>query len=56
MYATLAEGRNEQELLSLDRALAPDEESAEALLGRANMEAMKSLQATIQTVQSPRGH
>lgn len=54
VYATLADGRNEHQLLELDRLLAPDAESADALLQRANMEAMKALQGTVSGLQPPR--
>lgn len=53
-YAILAEGRNEQELIQLDLALAPSAEDADAITAKANMEAMKQLQAAVGGLAPPR--
>lgn len=45
VYATLAEGRDEKQLMELDMALAPTAEDAQTLIDKANMEAMKVLQS-----------
>ena len=44
-YAFLAKGRDEKQLLELDAALDPSPVSAEVARERANMEAMRQLQA-----------
>lgn len=46
-YALLADGRSEQSLAELDMALAPTPEAKEELVDRANMEAMKRLEAAM---------
>ena len=44
VYAHLAEGRDAQQMLELDRALAPTPEAAQETIDKANMEAMQRLQ------------
>jgi hypothetical protein len=46
-YAFLADGRDATSLQELDMALAPTPEAKEELLDRANMEAMKQLEASL---------
>jgi hypothetical protein len=47
VYAFLADGRDEKQLRELDMALAPTPEDAQSLVDKANMEAMKQLQASM---------
>lgn len=54
VYALLADGRDEKQLRELDMALAPSEESAQALVDKANMEAMKQLQSQMGGLAPPR--
>lgn len=54
IYAILADGRNEQELLQLDLALAPDDDAADAMTQKANMAAMQSLQSVVGGLAPPK--
>lgn len=54
VYALLADGRDDKQLRELDMALAPTQESAQALVDQANMEAMKQLQAQMGGLAPPR--
>jgi hypothetical protein len=45
VYAYLADGRDEKQLIELDAALAPTPEIAQEAIDRQNMEAMKELQS-----------
>lgn len=53
-YAFLADGRDEQQMMQLDMALAPSDEARQEAVDRANMEAMKALQAQIGSMAPPR--
>ena len=55
IYAFLADGRSEHQLRELDMALAPTVDDAQALVDKANMEAMKQLQAQMGGLAPPRG-
>lgn len=46
-YAFLARGRNEQQLLELDNALAANEEAKEENVDRANARAMEQLMGSM---------
>jgi hypothetical protein len=48
-YAYLAKGRNEQEMMQLDMALAPTPQKAQETQDAANMRAMKQLEAMMPT-------
>lgn len=54
VYAYLADGRDEKQLMELDMMLAPTQEDASAIQDRANMEAMKQLQAQMGGLAPPR--
>ena len=54
VYAFLADGRDEKQLMELDMALAPTAEAAQAYVDKANMEAMKALQASMGGMAPPR--
>jgi hypothetical protein len=47
VYAFLADGRDERQLRELDMALAPTPEDKQAHVDKANMDAMKQLQASL---------
>ncbi len=53
VYAYLADGRDKQQMMELDLALAPSEEEAQKTIDQANMEAMQALQAQLGSVQGP---
>jgi hypothetical protein len=44
-YAILADGRDEKQLIELNALLAPTPEAGETIREKANMEAMRALQA-----------
>lgn len=52
-YALLADGRTEKELKELDLALAPTDQARDAIVERANMEAMQQLQGAIAGLAPP---
>jgi hypothetical protein len=54
IYALLADGRDEKQLIELDALLAPTPEAAETIRERANMDAMKALQAQMGGLAPPR--
>ncbi len=54
VYALLAEGRDKQEMMELDMALAPTPEAKQEQVDAANMEAMKQLQAQLGALGPPR--
>jgi hypothetical protein len=54
VYAILAEGRDEQQMRELELALAPDEETRQKTIEKANMEAMKALQSQLGGLAPPR--
>lgn len=54
IYAFLADGRSQDQLRELDMALAPTADDAQALVDKANMEAMKQLQAQMGGLAPPR--
>jgi hypothetical protein len=47
VYAFLADGRDEKELMQLDMALAPTPEAAQETVDQANARAMKRLVASM---------
>lgn len=53
MYAYLAKGRDENQLRELEMALAPTPAKAQESVDRANMEAMKQLQAMLPAAARP---
>jgi hypothetical protein len=53
-YAFLADGRTKEEMLELDLSLAPSEEAKQEQIDKANMEAMKALQAQLGGLGPPR--
>lgn len=54
VYAFLADGRDEQQLMQLDLALAPNPEAKQKTIEKANMEAMKALQSQLGGLAPPR--
>lgn len=46
-YAFLADGRDQQQMMELDMALAPTPEAKQERIDQANMEAMKQLQSQL---------
>jgi len=52
-YALLADGRDEKEMKELDLALAPSDQARDAIVERANMEAMQQLQGAIAGLAPP---
>jgi hypothetical protein len=52
-YAFLADGRDNQQMMELDLALAPSEESRQETIDKANMEAMKALQSQLGGLSPP---
>lgn len=53
-YAYLAEGRDEQQLLELEMALAPTPEAKQETIDKQNMEAMRQLRSMMDGMQQPR--
>lgn len=54
VYAFLADGRDDKQLMELDMALAPTPEDKQAQVDRQNMEEMKRLQAQMGGLAPPR--
>lgn len=53
VYAFLADGRDQQQMMELDMALAPTPEAKQERIDQANMEAMKQLQAQLGNLAPP---